>query len=65
MVHRPLDVSHEAARLGFALIETIWPRGRRWQWMRGRDTNWPSFATKGEALAWMEERIREGTLFHR
>ena len=62
---RIVDVSTEAERLGFALVETVRDDETVWAWRRGTDTDWPEFATKGEAFAWMEDKIRTGMLFER
>ena len=51
LTDRPMDVLTEAERLGFHVFERV------------RDTDWPSFATRGEALAWMEDRLRRGGVF--
>jgi len=58
VLERPIDVMTEAERLGFHVYETLIDERLVWAWARGRDTDWPCFATKGEALAWMEQSIR-------
>ena len=60
-----MDVSTEAERLGFTVEETMVDTEIVWAWRRGMDTEWPSFATKGAAFAWMEEHIRDGSVFYR
>jgi len=59
VLERPMDVMTEAERLGFDVHETLIDGLVVWAWARGSDTDWPCFATKGEALAWMERSIRK------
>jgi hypothetical protein len=65
VLERPMDVMSEAERLGFHVEETMVDGVIVWAWRRGRDTDWPVFLTKGEALAWMEDGIRRATVFDR
>lgn len=65
LANRPMDVPTEAERLGFSVVELKLGSESVWAWRRGTDIEWPHFATKGEAFAWMEERIRSATLFDR
>ena len=65
LTDRPMDVLGEAQNLGFAVSKEVRNGETVWAWHRGTDTEWPAFPTKGAALAWIEERIRTGTLFDR
>jgi hypothetical protein len=62
---RPLDVMTATERLGFHIHEALVDGKLCWAWSRGADQNWPVFSTKDAALAWMEDRIHDGTLFDR
>jgi hypothetical protein len=60
-----LDVQLEARSYGFTLDHLNRNHTQVWQWRRGRDGRGPSFPTEGDALAWMDLRLRTASLFNR
>ena len=59
------DVQREARSYGFTLHHVNRNHTQVWQWRRGRDRGWPSFATESDALEWMDLRLRTASLFNR
>ena len=60
---KKIDVSTEAERLGFRVVELWLGDETVWAWHRSGDAaDWPHFATKGDAYAWMEEQLHTGAV---
>ena len=65
VLERPTDVIVEASRLGFVLEETIDEGVIVWAWRRGIDRDWSYFLRYDDAVEWMKDQLRSGTLFDR
>ena len=63
---KKIDVSTEAERLGFRVVELWLGDETVWAWHRSGDAaDWPHFATKGDAYAWMEDQLQRGAVSDR
>ena len=54
------DLLAHAARDGYTLIQRETDTGQLvWAWRRGDDPRYPCFLTRREAVAFMEDRLRQ------
>ena len=59
---RRFDVSTEAERIGFRVVELWLGSEAVWAWHRAGESAGPHFVTKGDAYAWMEEQLHTGAV---
>ena len=59
------DTILQAEARGFTLVARIVDAQYVWAWHRGASpiARWPSFATRREAIAWMDDRLRRAAFF--